>query len=240
MEEREAEEQGVAIEENLASVDIESSNDVSDNDVDDASTAVTSSADPSVKIDPSLDIRKQLAVYYDYVYSEDNGFYKLRKGNKYGLATTKGVVVCKPKYDYIYSEDDDTGLIKVQQNSKYGFITPKGQEIVAPKYDYISSKDDDTGLIKVEQNSKYGFITPKGQEVVAPKYDYIYSKDDETGLSKVEKDGGYGFLNMKTFKEVTPCIYTYIYNLDGGLYKVEIGDKTGYLNKDGSVLKKPE
>ena len=198
MEEREAEEQEVAIEENLASVGIESSNDVSDNDVDDASTAVTSSADPSVKIDPSLDIRKQLAVYYDYVYSEDNGFYKLH------------------------------------------FITPKGQEIVAPKYDYIYSKDDDTGLIKVEQNSKYGFITPKGQEVVAPKYDYIYSKDDETGLSKVEKDGGYGFLNMKTFKEVTPCIYTYIYNLDGGLYKVEIGDKTGYLNKDGSVLKKPE
>jgi hypothetical protein len=57
---------------------------------------------------------------------------------------------------------------------------------------------------------------------------------------KVEKDDKYGFLNPKTMKLVTPCIYTYIYSLDGGLYKVEQGDKTGYLNKDGSVFKKPE
>ena len=198
------------------------------------------SADPTVKIDPSLDIQKQLEVYYDYVYSEEDGFYKIKKNNKYGLATTKGVVVCKPTYDYIYSKDDDTGLIKVQKDSKYGFLNAKGQEILAPTYDYLYSLDDDTGLIKVQKNSKYGFITTSGKLVVAPLYDYVYSVDDESGLMKVQKNSKYGFINPKTFKEVTPCIYSYIYSLDGGLYKVQIDNKTGFLNKDGSVFKNPE
>ena len=198
------------------------------------------SADPTVKIDPSLDIQKQLEVYYDYVYNEEDGFYKIKKINKYGLATTKGVVVCKPIYDYIYSKDDDTGLIKVQKDSKYGFLNAKGQEIQAPTYDYLYSLDDDTGLIKVQKNSKYGFITTSGKLVVAPLYDYVYSVDDESGLMKVQKNSKYGFINPKTFKEVTPCIYSYIYSLDGGLYKVQIDNKTGFLNKDGSVFKNPE
>ena len=41
-------------------------------------------------------------------------------------------------------------------------------------------------------------------------------------------------------KEVTPCIYTYIYGLSDGLYKVKQGRKTGYLNQDGSVNTEPE
>lgn len=49
----------------------------------------------------------------------------------------------------------------------------------------------------------------------------------------------YGFLNATTYQLVTPCIYDYIYRLDGNLIKVEKNGKVGYLNKDGSLLKEP-
>ena len=147
--------------------------------------------------------------------------------------------ILKSKFDYVYGLSH--GFYKIEKNGKYGLANEQGQVVAAPIYNYIYPQDSKTGLTKVEIDGKYGFINMKTmKEVMKPKYTYIYPQDSKTGLTKVEIDRKYGFINMKTMKEVTPCIYTYIYNLDGGLYKVEIGDKTGYLNKDGSVLKNPE
>lgn len=196
-----------------------------------------SEADPIVKIDPSLDIKNQLAVYYDWIY-EINGFYELSKDGKYGLATANGVVVCKPKYDNISFTYFDFGLIVVSLDSKYGFLNSEGIQIMTPKYEYYESYND-TGIIEVMLDEKFGLFTAKG-EVVKPQYSTIDATDDETGLAIVEKDDKYGLLNMKTFKEVTPCIYNLISDFDGGLYEVTIDNKIGYLNKDGSVFQKPE
>ena len=146
--------------------------------------------------------------------------------------------ILKSKFDYVYGLSH--GFYKIEKNGKYGLANEQGQVVAAPIYNYIYPQDSKTGLTKVEIDGKYGFLNAQGKEVMKPKYTYIYPQDSKTGLTKVEIDRKYGFINMKTMKEVTPCIYTYIYNLDGGLYKVEIGDKTGYLNKDGSVLKNPE
>ena len=57
---------------------------------------------------------------------------------------------------------------------------------------------------------------------------------------KVEIDGMYGFLDAKTLKEVTPCVYSFIYNKSDGRYKVMQGKKVGYLNSDGSVYQIPQ
>ena len=69
-----------------------------------------------------------------------------------------------------------------------------------------------------------------------------YSKVEEPmdGLIKVQKDGLYGFLSASTLKEVTPCVYTYIYDKKDGKYRVIQNDKEGYLNEDGSVARNPQ
>ena len=159
----------------------------------------------NVIINPNLDIKKQLQVYYDYVFClNSDGLYKIRKNDRYGLANSVGTVVAAPKYDHIYRKD-----------SKAGFI-------------------------KVLQNNLFGILNSKGAVIFEPQFKYIYRIDDDSGLMKVQKDDKFGLINSMTMELVTPCIYTWIYSLDGGLYKVEQGEKTGYLNKDGSVLKAVE
>lgn len=144
----------------------------------------------------------------------------------------------KRQYDYVYSLSD--GFYKIEKDNMAGLATEDGVVVAEPKYDYIYSKDSNSGLMKIEKDGKVGFLNGNGKEVVAPQFDYIYSMDPESGLMKVEKDNLYGFLNPKTFKLVTPCIYTYIYTFDGELYKVEQDEKTGYLNRDGSIFKELE
>ena len=143
----------------------------------------------------------------------------------------------KSKYDYVYSLSD--GFYRINHNGKYGLADAQGQVVVKPIYDYMSSKDAETGLIMVSINGKYGFLNARGQVVVEPIYDYMSSKDAETGLIRVSINGKYGFLNARGQVVIKP-IYDYMSSKDGGLYKVRIGNKTGYLNKDGSVFKVPE
>ena len=70
-------------------------------------------------------------------------------------------------------------------------------------------------------------------EVLTPKYSDIENPSD--GLIKVKADGLFGFLNANTLKEVTPCVYTYIYNKKDGKYKAMKGNQEFYLNEDGSL-----
>ena len=151
----------------------------------------------------SKEIQEQLSVYYDDVfYDEEIGLYKLKKDEKWGLATVEGDVICKPKYDFIGPKINDD-IIQVELDNKYGFITTMGGEVVKPQYSYI-----DTDNI-----------------------------DKEVQLVKIEKDGKYGFMSLKTYEEVSPCIYDYIHDFDGEHYEVDVDNKTGYLNRDGSVYK---
>ena len=220
------------------------------------------------------DVKEILRSKFDIVYNLGNGFYKIGTNGKYGLANEQGQVVAAPIYSDIYSQDSKTGLIKVETDGMYGFLNAQGDEVIRPRFDfiydfshgfykieqsgkyglvneqgqvvaapiysYISSQDSKTGLARVEKDGKYGFLNAQGEEVIKPKYDYIYSSDSNSGLTKVKIDDKYGFINLKTMKEVTPCIYTYIYGLSDGLYKVKQGRKTGYLNQDGSVNTEPE
>lgn len=134
----------------------------------------------------------------------------------------------------------EVGSFKIDSSLDINKLMVVYSEYVFSAYDALYHMDDVPDLIKVQKNNKYGFITNIGHLVVAPQYDNVYNMDAESGLMKVQKNSKYGFFNVRTFREVTPCIYSYISNLDGDLYKVQIDGKTGFLKKDGSVFKKPE
>jgi hypothetical protein len=128
--------------------------------------------------------------------------------------------------------DINSGFYKLKDHGKYGLADAAGKIIQRPKYDEILFKNQN-GLIRIKKDNKIGFLNLKGLEVLAPKYTNI--EEPSEGLIKVETDGLYGFLNANNLKEVTPCVYTYIYNKKDGKYKAMKGNQEFFLNEDGSL-----
>ena len=128
--------------------------------------------------------------------------------------------------------DINSGFYRLKDHGKYGLADASGKIIQRPKYDEILFKNQN-GLIRVKKDAKIGFLNLKGVEVLTPKYSDIENPSD--GLIKVKADGLYGFLNANTLKEVTPCVYTYIYNKKDGKYKAMKRGQEFYLNEDGSL-----
>lgn len=129
--------------------------------------------------------------------------------------------------------DLNGGFYKLKDKGKYGLADPSGKIIQRPKYDAIMSKNK-LGLIRVINNDKIGFLNLKGIEVLPPTYSKIDEPAD--GLIKVQNNGLFGFLNANTLKEVTPCIYTYIYEKKDNKYKALKDGKEFYLSEEGSPL----
>lgn len=138
-------------------------------------------------------------------------------------------------YEFVYAFN--AGFYKLKDHDKYGLADESGKIIQRPKYDEIGTRNK-LGLIKVKKDGKIGYLNLKGIEVLAPKYSSIEEPKD--GLMKTSIGDLYGFLDANTLKEVAPCRYTYIYSLENGKYKVLIGSKEGYLNKDGSISQEPK
>jgi hypothetical protein len=149
------------------------------------------SADPSVVIDPTKDVKVQLEQYYETVLDLDAGFYKIINNNKVGLADPSGKIIQKPRYDAIMAKNEQ-GLIRVVSDEKMGFLNLKGVEVVPPTYTNIENPKD--GLIKVKKGDKYGFINATTLKEVTPcEYTYIYPLRD--GKYKVMKGSLSGYLN---------------------------------------------
>lgn len=154
--------------------------------------------DPSVVIDPNGDVKAQLEKHYQTVMGFNDGFYKIKHDNLYGLADKTGKVIQRPKYTRIHSRNQ-RGLIKVEKDGLFGFLNVKGVEVVEPIYEEIESEKD--GNMKVKKNGKYGLIDVTTLKLVAPcEYDYISDKAD--GKYKVWKNSKEGYLNADgTFTE---------------------------------------
>lgn len=138
-------------------------------------------------------------------------------------------------YEQVYDFHD--GFYKIKSKGLLGLADSSGKIIQKPKFSSISTKNS-KGLIKVQIGNKTGYLNIKGIIVVDPIYSSIDQERD--GLMKVSIDGKYGFLNANTLEIVTPCIYDYIYSKEGNKYQVKLGNRTGYLNADGSVSQNPE
>lgn len=149
------------------------------------------SADPSVVIDPTQDVKAQLEQYYETVLDLDAGFYKIINDDKVGLADPSGKIIQKPQYDAIMAKNEQ-GLIRIVSDEKMGFLNLKGVEVLPPTYTNIENPKD--GLMKVKKGDKYGFINATTLKEVTPcEYSYIYPLRD--GKYKTVKGSLSGYLN---------------------------------------------
>jgi hypothetical protein len=115
-----------------------------------------------------------------YVKEKELPVVRVRKGDKWALATSRGYLLSGFEYDTLYQFYE--GKSVTIANKKYGVIDAKAKVVVSPKYDIIMGYM--YGISLVSLNGKWGVIDETGNEIVKPTYyDYI-SSFDQSGRAR--------------------------------------------------------
>lgn len=172
----------------------------------------------------------------------EDGFiwYRLQKGNLYGVADTDGNTIIPVRYrniEYCCYENDGTHYFNVKSGDYVGIFTPNGRCIISPDRHFTSAyvisritENENLFLhVTCENNlGKKGLYDIKGNQVVAPdNYEYLYiQKLDSNSLAFIysKKRGLCGAFDLNGNLLTKPVANYYLEVYDD---KIEIVNKNG-------------
>ena len=196
-----------------------------------------------------IDERGQIKIpcKYDYAYNFRDGVACVGNDNKYGYIDKNGRTVIPMIYDdsYIIGHFCNDGLILVAKRNnlgffEYGYLDKTGRTVIPCKYSDAS--DFSEGVAFVEElssdfSSKWtGFIDTKGNKLI--ECDFRFEKGFKNGMCVMSKDEKCSYLN-KSFQLIAPFKYDIAEDFSEGLGLVKIGDKWGYIDKEGNSTFNP-
>lgn len=139
-------------------------------------------------------------------------------------------------------QTESAELYPITQDDKGGYIDRTGRIVVAPQFDiayYFSEgiglfatalkKDADGEVRKIPD--KWGLIDSTGKIIIQPKFKSTACIFSE-GLLCVGTEAGVGFVD-KTGKLIIEPRFGYAKDFSEGLAPVRIGEKWGFVGKDG-------
>ncbi|MBQ9164502.1 MAG: WG repeat-containing protein [Bacteroidaceae bacterium] len=176
---------------------------------------------------PVVDMENQKVGYIDktgkFVIPPTLPFYGIRNVDEDPFYCFDGMIRTVKKFG---DEDSfDFGL-------KYGFVDSTGNLVIP--YTYTDAYDFSGGLAAVrDNNGKWGYVNKNGNLVIP--YTYTDAYDFSGGLAAVrDNNGKWGFIN-KNGDLVIPYKYDAVfYGFQDGFAKVVIGNKQGYVDKNGN------
>ena len=177
------------------------------------------------------------------------GEYRVKKDDKYGVLSTKGVELVDLKYDYIsgdgYSKSNEYeggGYIvgkKSDNGILYGYINNEEKEILKMEnenvYRVLDMKTNDTYLV-VAQNGRSSIYRDKKK-----KTDYLYMEVnylEDSNMFLVRKNKSYGLLDKDLNTIIEP---KYEQLMVAGMYvNASIGDNIYVFDLSGKEVKDSE
>lgn len=137
----------------------------------------------------------------------------------------------------------------------WGFINPSGQFVIKPHFN--SARNFSEGLAGVQVGLKWGYVDKTGKMVIKPQFDEAGPFID--GLANVSAGGISGAWFLQEGRAFVRCgyinrrgrwafssrlLYYYRGSFSGGVAQVEGNfphfDKTGYVDKTGKIVIKPQ
>jgi hypothetical protein len=127
----------------------------------------------------------------------DSGGERLKGGDvvgytfkKYGLITTDGKIVSRPKFEYL-SVSDNSAIVLL--DSLYGYIDKQGRWILPPNYKTAYPFYKGTAVVK--QNSKFELLNKNGNRIINQTFDTIYYFKNDVAIAGDGKK--WGFINYR-------------------------------------------
>ena len=144
---------------------------------------------------------------YKDIESFGEGYFKLKRNDKWGILDSKLKPITPFKYDKI-KDFDENGLCEVKIGKLMGLVNKQGVEQVPVEYEDIELLDDDenhqndTRYYKAVLNNKWGIIDSNNNPITQFKYDDIIWWFDENGLCKVKIGELMGLVNKQGVEQV--------------------------------------
>lgn len=122
----------------------------------------------------------------------DSGGERLKGGDvvgytfkKYGLITTDGKIVSRPKFDDL-RVSENSALVLL--DSMYGFIDKQGQWILPPKYRTAYPFYKGTAVVK--QSDKFELLNKAGNRIINQTFDTVYCFKNDVAIAGNGKQWG--------------------------------------------------
>jgi len=168
---------------------------------------------------------------YKDIESFGEGYFKLKKDDKWGIIDSKLKPITPFQYDKIKNFDEND-LCEVMIENRWGLLNKEGVEQVPVKYDEIGWFNSNE-LYKVRIGSSYGLVNKEGVEQVPVKYEQIEKLEDSNEFYVAESNGKLALIDLNN-NPITQFKYDEIWWFDSNdLCKVRIGKNCGLVNKQG-------
>ena len=187
-------------------------------------------------------------------------YYRVLKWGKVGFLDEEYNVIMPCVYDYTIGESIDNNII-VKKDGFYGLFNLKlKKETISCSIGYtkFEARTFEKYGPQVFRVSKHvlavGYkpenqLVRKGNEIVSGKtevwdlnynvicdqYSQIETYTVKENLIKVKSHGLSGFVNSH-FKEIIPCMYDHIFQLNNNLFWAQKGDKVGIINNYNRII----
>lgn len=182
----------------------------------------------------------------------DNGLYKFKMNEKYGLLNTKGEIVVPNKYDGIGKFEDDLScvVIKIQHDNRngsnklYGYINSEGTEILVPSYEFIGKRSESFSVIM--KNNSWGLFSIQSHHItMIPGVAFLSPCKEHLCLinkggtydKRIKKviGGRWGYVSTDGQIAIEP-VYEQVYHFSDGIAAVKQNSRWGFINIDGTVI----
>ena len=182
----------------------------------------------------------------------DNGLYKFKQDDFYGLMDAKGNIIVQNKYHSIGSFEENLAVtyIKIGEDEYgknlylYGCIDIHGNEILTPDYEYMGKRSE--GKMVVMKNNVWGLLDIRNLQlklILNIEYLGIY-KD---GLCRFNMGGTFDKISLKTTggtwgymdcngNVIIAALYDGAMKFSESIAAVKRDDKWGFINKEGNVV----
>ncbi|MCC5920721.1 MAG: WG repeat-containing protein [Cyclobacteriaceae bacterium] len=135
---------------------------------------------------------------YDSIGNFQNGFFPVKKNNRWGFIDDQGRLRVSNQYDKLGTMSE--GLVPFQLNGKWGAINYRDGIKLQPQFESVGTYIN--GLAIVKKEGKFGITDKEGTLVVQPKYDNIRYFSDNRFL--IYQGDNIGITNARGTIEIFP------------------------------------
>lgn len=172
---------------------------------------------------------------YQFLGDSVSGIRVYKESGRYGFVKANGVVLCSAIFEKVHDFSD--GLAAVHKDGKWGYMDANGQMAIPLIYDDCTTFAYNFAGVKVGR--KWGFVDMDGRRISKFVYDNCWTAHERLALAC--RNGKYGFV-ASTGRVMIPFVYDFAQNFTAkeGLACVKVGDKYGYIKRNGKWWKSPQ
>lgn len=148
-------------------------------------------------------------------------------------------------YNYASVNNPGDGLLPFQPtaNSKYGYINLEGNTVIPPQYGMALPFSNSRAVVNTasDYSNQYGLIDKNGSFIIQPVYNDIFQIGENRAavgkaINPAQPYAGskYAIADIQTGKLLTDFLYSNISEYKRGYLSVSTGDKTFFLDTNGT------